>query len=317
MATFSLPTPSANYNGGQPAIGTEVRADIESIRTFIIGPNLNQDNFADIEGVINFRLTTNVQAINLQSEAETINEVSLRRLATIGVGGDPVDEDEPIFDVAAGSGQGDRSDRMFEVAPNFTVLAPRKTQAERDAIPSPRARMVVYNTDEERYDYYDGTSWLSMAGLTTAPVITTGSFQTVNHSGSGSFAALTQVTVTIQRQGICTITFQGQGSGSSGISFTQQSAPGNVNPPTVTLRVTRNVNGGGDVLIHEYEWKVDDPYSSGNYPDRLWRFPASMMNTVDNLGALSDGDSVVYALQARADTAIASSQDVRTVVKED
>ena len=47
MATFSYPTPTANYNGGKPAIGRNVRDDLDTIRTFIVGKNLEGSNIQD------------------------------------------------------------------------------------------------------------------------------------------------------------------------------------------------------------------------------------------------------------------------------
>jgi microcystin-dependent protein len=47
LATFSYPTPTANYNGGKPAIGRNVRDDLDEIRTFVVGKNLEGSNIQD------------------------------------------------------------------------------------------------------------------------------------------------------------------------------------------------------------------------------------------------------------------------------
>ncbi len=47
MATFTYPTPTASYNGGQPAIGRDVRDDLDEIRTFVVGKNLEGSNIQD------------------------------------------------------------------------------------------------------------------------------------------------------------------------------------------------------------------------------------------------------------------------------
>jgi len=47
MATFTYPTTTASYNGGQPAVGRDVRDDLDEVRTFVVGKNLEGSNIAD------------------------------------------------------------------------------------------------------------------------------------------------------------------------------------------------------------------------------------------------------------------------------
>lgn len=47
MATFNYPTPTASYNGGQPSVGRDVRDDLDEVRTFIVGKNLEGSNIQD------------------------------------------------------------------------------------------------------------------------------------------------------------------------------------------------------------------------------------------------------------------------------
>lgn len=39
------------------------------------------------------------------------------------------------------------------------LLAPRMTEAQRDAISTPASGLQIYNTDTDKIDYYNGTSW--------------------------------------------------------------------------------------------------------------------------------------------------------------
>jgi len=47
VATFTYPTPTASYTGGQPAVGRDVRDDLDEIRTFVVGKNLEGSNIVD------------------------------------------------------------------------------------------------------------------------------------------------------------------------------------------------------------------------------------------------------------------------------
>jgi len=47
VATFTYPTATASYNGGQPAVGRDVRDDLDEVRTFIVGKNLEGGNIQD------------------------------------------------------------------------------------------------------------------------------------------------------------------------------------------------------------------------------------------------------------------------------
>lgn len=60
MATFTYPTSTSAYNGGQPAVGRDVRDDLDAIRNFVVGKNLEGSNIAD-DTVALANLTTAVQ----------------------------------------------------------------------------------------------------------------------------------------------------------------------------------------------------------------------------------------------------------------
>ena len=58
---------------------------------------------------------------------------------------------------------------------NKGLLAPRMTQAQRDAIPTPVAGLFIYQTDgTPGYYVHNGTSWAPMAGAGTSKWITNG-----------------------------------------------------------------------------------------------------------------------------------------------
>lgn len=315
MATFTLPTPAANYNGGEPAIGTEVRQDIDAIRTFIIGPNLDQDNFATLTGLVQFEITTNEQAINIQSEAEGIPEQTIRRLETIGVGNDPVDVDTPIFEIASGSSQGDRSDRAFEVSPEATSIAVLKTTAERDAISPVRRRMVIYNTDTERYEYYDGTQWKSMAAG-NGPAITETAYQTGVNS-TAPLVTVANVSALMERNGICSIALLGQGSAAASLEMSTVPGGSGGTVPAVNYRWVKSVDGGGEEFIHDFTWSDQhDGNSDALYEERRLKLPASILNFTDPDPNVA-GENVDYRLQIGAAGAIGSLTATKLVLRED
>lgn len=47
------------------------------------------------------------------------------------------------------------------------VLVPRMTEAQRDAISSPATGLLVYNTDDNEFNFYDGSSWRVLNTSTT------------------------------------------------------------------------------------------------------------------------------------------------------
>lgn len=58
------------------------------------------------------------------------------------------------------------------------LLIPRMTTAERDAISSPADGLMIYNTENNEYNYYDGTTWSMVggsSGFTTISNITSNS----------------------------------------------------------------------------------------------------------------------------------------------
>ena len=47
------------------------------------------------------------------------------------------------------------------------LLPPRMTSAQRDAIATPASGLVIYNTSNTRYEYYNGSGWTSLMGLSS------------------------------------------------------------------------------------------------------------------------------------------------------
>lgn len=61
---------------------------------------------------------------------------------------------------------------MLDVnATNKGMLFPRLTTAQRDSIHLPAAGLLVYNTTTSTFDYYTGTSWISLAPVSTASIV--------------------------------------------------------------------------------------------------------------------------------------------------
>jgi len=79
-----------------------------------------------------------------------------------------------------------------------SIPAPRMTQAQRDALPSPATGLQVFNTDTNTYDYYSGTLWVSLGNEATTLVNTTMSgpyASPVNVSYRIGFISDTQVAI--------------------------------------------------------------------------------------------------------------------------
>ena len=58
------------------------------------------------------------------------------------------------------SGSNPAPSAMLEVeSTNKGLLLPRMTTVERDAIATPAAGLTIYNTEDKRLQYYDGTGW--------------------------------------------------------------------------------------------------------------------------------------------------------------
>jgi len=60
---------------------------------------------------------------------------------------------------------------ILEIVSNTTgILIPRLTTAQRNAIGSPATGLLIYNTNTNSFDYYDGTSWQTITTATTTIV---------------------------------------------------------------------------------------------------------------------------------------------------
>ena len=80
-----------------------------------------------------------------------------------------------------------KSSAMLDVQSNSKgLLIPRLTTAQRDAIASPAAGLLVYDIDNSGFFYFDGSGWLAISESTSG----TGSalFAVLNATGDTVFA---------------------------------------------------------------------------------------------------------------------------------
>ena len=70
------------------------------------------------------------------------------------------------------------------------LLMPRMTEAERDLIGTPATGLMVYNTDTDVFNYYDGSAWTAVGGssltLYTENYVADGSYDPLVSSGDSS-----------------------------------------------------------------------------------------------------------------------------------
>lgn len=69
--------------------------------------------------------------------------------------------------VGIGTAAPDASAVLDIVSASKGVLVPRLTTANRDAIVSPKSGLLVYNTDDLKFNYFNGTIWVNIAGGVT------------------------------------------------------------------------------------------------------------------------------------------------------
>jgi hypothetical protein len=159
--------------------------DISSSEKGLLIPRANRSSFTSIEGVLIFntdndlpyffngsRWTTpcqqttidNTTGVGALSEGIAFN--------TTGIGGDP----SAILDISSAT---------------KGILLPRMTPADRDAIKSPAVGLIIYNTTDNRMEYWMGTDWMAPSetgeGFKTEWTVLAGESITLPlNSGNGS-----------------------------------------------------------------------------------------------------------------------------------
>lgn len=66
--------------------------------------------------------------------------------------------------VGIGTTTPDKSAALEVASTNSGVLVPRMTIAQRDAIVAPVNGLLVYNTSDLKFNYFNGTTWVEVAG---------------------------------------------------------------------------------------------------------------------------------------------------------
>jgi len=83
------------------------------------------------------------------------------------------------------------------------LLAPRMTNAERDLISSPAQGLLIYNTDTDAFNYYDGTKWVPILNDGTGVTAVNGTLNRISVGGTptvpvididGSYIGQTSIT---------------------------------------------------------------------------------------------------------------------------
>ena len=70
--------------------------------------------------------------------------------------------------VGIGIASPDPSAKLDVYSTNSGVLLPRLTTAQRDAITSPATGLLIYNTDENCYEFWSGSTWVSLCKTCTS-----------------------------------------------------------------------------------------------------------------------------------------------------
>lgn len=106
--------------------------------------------------------------------------------------------------LSLGSGTDAAASALLDLASTTKgFLPPRMTEAQRDAIASPATGLVIYNTDTDALNYYDGDSWEAVgsgtgASVLNSTVLSSGTFPQSNGStivSAGSFYNLGSMNV--------------------------------------------------------------------------------------------------------------------------
>jgi len=321
MATFSFPIPDANYDGGKPAIGTNVRDDTRAIRTWLIGSNIDQDNLADFTDKIQWILTSaGTQAINIQSDVEDTPEFTIRRSANAATGiGDPVNTDRPIFAISSGTNVANpaEQDDVFNVSPDGNKIAPYKSNAERALIATGASLpdgTVIYNTDDQEFQQsINGTTWLSMANV-SASITTLNTGSTTNNNAGPNAPSFDHLNLTHVTSGSGILSISCHGSlgtlGNIGIT-TGAGSP----HPRMRFQWLRDIDGGGDVVVSETYIGIDTDTSTAIHAAMYHEFPLSSLNFIDTT-VHAKGSSIKYTLRTIVISGIITFTGLNTTILE-
>ncbi|MBI5530484.1 MAG: helix-turn-helix domain-containing protein, partial [Candidatus Doudnabacteria bacterium] len=126
-------------------------------------------------------------------------------------------------------------------------LAPRMTQAERDAIVSPASGLLVYNTNTNQYNVFNGTSWVAVGSGGSG----TGS-GSVGTGTPGSFAYYPSATDEVQPQQVLFVSGNNIGIGSN----TPSSRLTVVSTSTVSNILTLASTTGTSLVVVDANGKV-------------------------------------------------------------
>jgi len=89
-------------------------------------------------------------------------------------------------DATIGTGSVEPSSIVNMSSTGKGLLIPRMTEANRNGISSPATGLVIYNTDDDEFNYYDGATWVLLGG---------GSDGNGIYDASGSLSGATTVTM--------------------------------------------------------------------------------------------------------------------------
>ena len=85
----------------------------------------------------------------------------------------------------------DNSAMLDVKSTNKGVLLPRLTTGQRNAVINPATGLLVFDTDENNFYFYDGTAWLNVSsGSETDPEVTMSTVNTVPRWNGSSLALL-------------------------------------------------------------------------------------------------------------------------------
>ena len=132
------------------------------------GDKIGAVRFRSEDGTGNFRLSAQITATanGTPGSADVPADLSFH-VAPDGTVADVTGTPQLIIKSAGNIGMGigtpDASALLDMTSTTQGFLAPRMTGAQRDAIGTPATGLVIYNTDGNTMDYYNGTIWTSFA----------------------------------------------------------------------------------------------------------------------------------------------------------
>lgn len=97
-----------------------------------------------------------------------------------------------------GTGSQDASALLELESTTKGVVFPRMTEAQRDAISSPVTGLIIYNTTDGNYDFYDGSSWIAILNSYVSANSSAFALSTAGYA-SGEFAQMSGNTVTLEK----------------------------------------------------------------------------------------------------------------------